>query len=100
MKKRMRVYQSSNYTDVYTRHWADKKTGAEHYEGPSIRLTDTGSGYLYESDDKSLRFNYAEMAELLEILEWQERLRRVDGAPLRDPCARRIYTKVKTCKKK
>lgn len=102
MKKRMRVYQEGvgNYMDVYTRHWADKKTGDEHYEGPSIRLTDTGSGYLYESDDKSLRFNYGEMVELLEILEWQERLRKRGGVPLRDPRALRMYTKVKTCKKK
>jgi len=101
MKKRMRVVEDA-ITETYTRHWADKKTGAEHYEGPSILLTDTGSGYHYESADKSIRFNYGEMAELLEILEWQERihLKTKKYGLLRAPDSFRFYTKVKTCKKK
>ena len=100
MKKRMRVIDGT-VTDVYTRHWADPKTGAEHYEGPSILLTDTGSGYAYESPDKSLRFSYSEMGELLEILEWQERmhLRTKSFGILRTPKALRLYTRVKSARK-
>ena len=98
MKQRMRVIEDGCEVDVFTR---ETNGIVERYNSQYISLVDTGDRYLYTADDKRVAFHYGEMADLLEILLWQERNARKRGNHgLRNKNAIRAYTVLKPKRKK